>query len=72
MQQPVQRHRLRRQVTTGGCASGAGQTALVEDEIDDGKHPIQPVADLVRAGNTHLDPTANSAAWRGGAAAGSS
>ena len=51
VQQPVQRHRLGGEVAAGRGAPRAGQIALVEHQVDDGKHLTEPAAELVRIGD---------------------
>jgi len=54
VQQPGQRHGLGRQVTPGRLPPGAGQVALVEDEVDDRQHFSEPARELIGIGHAHV------------------
>ena len=51
VQGPGQRDRLGGQVAAGGLAAGAGQVALVEDEVDDREDLGEPVGQVVGVGD---------------------
>jgi hypothetical protein len=51
VQRPGQGDRLGGEVAAGGLAAGAGQVALVEDEVHDGEDLGQPAGQLVRVGD---------------------
>ena len=55
VQQPVQRHRLRREVPARRGTPGAGQIALVEHQVDHCEHLVEPVTQLVRLGHPDRD-----------------